>query len=178
MHGNESWIAMFRRVPVDLHDVVAVGITTGDEIVLQKILKLEPEFMIILGRLAGTQDTGRLIVIAYAQLTYMAISRKLMDHEIHAIFGQDTEGFAAPIGAAKAEPILGAASEPEPIPEPLPKAESKPTVPETPPPPKAPPAPAVQPAPIKVMPNGMMPSKNTLLAKLRARLGENSSGMK
>ena len=107
MHGNESWIAMFRRMPIDLHDVMAVGITTGDEIVLQRILKLEPEFMIILGRLAGTQDNGRLIIIAYAQLTYMAISRKLMDNEIGLIFGKDTEGFAAPIGAAKAQPNLG-----------------------------------------------------------------------
>ncbi len=170
MQGNESWIAMFRRVPVDLHDVMAVGITTGDEIVLQKILKMEPEFMIILGRLAGTQDNGRLIIIAYAQLTYMAISRKLMDHEIHQIFGQDTEGFAAPIGAAKPARTLGEEAEA--------KTETKPDAAEEAPPYEAPAQAPPPPPPVKFAPGGPMPSKATLLAKLRARLGENNHSAK
>jgi hypothetical protein len=164
MHGNESWIAMFRRLPVDLHDVMAVGITTGDEIVLQRILKLEPEFMIILGRLAGTQDNGRLIIIAYAQLTYMAISRKLMDNEIQLIFGKDTEGFAPPIGAAKAERNLGEAAEPEPQEEQEIPVYEVPTV--------------SQQVPVNLPGNAPMPSKTTLLAKLRARLGENGHSLK
>lgn len=86
--ANEAWIAVFRRIPVNLHDALALGITTGAEIVVQKIVKLEPEFMMIRGRLAGTQDAGRVVFIPYAQLTFLAVQRAMSDAEVDAIFGQ------------------------------------------------------------------------------------------
>ena len=79
MQANQAWIGLFRRIPVDLHDTLALGLTTGSEIVVQKIVKLEPDFMIIRGRLAGTQDTGRLVMVPYPQLTFVAIQRDLKD---------------------------------------------------------------------------------------------------
>ena len=88
MDGNQAWIAMFRRIPANLHDSLALGLTTGSEIVVQRIDKLEPDFMIIRGRLAGTQDSGRVVLIPYAQLTFVAIQKNLKDNEVEAIFGK------------------------------------------------------------------------------------------
>jgi hypothetical protein len=92
MHANEAWIALFRQVPVALHDTLALGLTTGAEIVIQRIVKLDSNFMIIRGRLAGTQDAGRIVLIPYEQLTFVAIQRDLKDAEVEAIFGQGATG--------------------------------------------------------------------------------------
>src|ERR1019366_6123338 len=88
MQANQAWITLFRRIPADLHDTLALGLATGAEIVVQRIVKLEPDFMIIRGRLAGTQDTGRVVMVPYPQLTFVAIQRDLKDSEVEGIFGK------------------------------------------------------------------------------------------
>ena len=109
MQANQAWITLFRRIPADLHDTLALGLATGAEIVVQRIVKLEPDFMIIRGRLAGTQDTGRVVMVPYPQLTFVAIQRDLKDSEVEAIFGK-----GAPPTLASLPPTAdGADAEPE-----------------------------------------------------------------
>src|SRR5262245_8537336 len=107
MHGNDIWIALFRKLPGDLQDALALGLTTGAEIITQRIIKLESEFMVTRGRLAGTTDPGRLLMIPYAQLTYVSITRVLTETEIEQLFGKVDPGptsAAAQSAAATAEP--------------------------------------------------------------------------
>jgi hypothetical protein len=117
---NEAWIALFRRIPGNLHDVLSLGLTTGSEIVIQKIVKLEPDFMVIRGRLAGTQDSGRIVMVPYNQLTFVAIGKHLVDTEVEAMFGKSAPVATAemPTSAADAggagNDVLGENSEPTP----------------------------------------------------------------
>jgi hypothetical protein len=109
MQADEAWIAMFRRIPVQLHEVLALGLTTGAEIVVQKIVKLEPDFMIIRGRLAGTQDAGRVVLIPYGQLTFVAMLRDLKEAEIESIFGKGALPVAVdlpPVNTEEPEPAV------------------------------------------------------------------------
>jgi hypothetical protein len=103
MQADQAWIAMFRRIPASLHEVLALGLTTGAEIVVQKIVKLEPDFMIIRGRLAGTQDAGRIVMIPYSQLTFVALLRDLKEAEIESIFGKGAPSVAAELPSAETE---------------------------------------------------------------------------
>lgn len=155
MQGT-SWIAFFRRVPVNLHDSLALTVTTGSEIVIQSIVRLDDDFAIFRGRLAGTQDNGRVVIVPYTQLVSVAFNRHLKDADIEAIFGASTPMAAAieltnaadePLGHEETAPAEPAAAEPT-----------------------APPPPAVSPP---VRPS--MPSKSILLAKLRARLADGGS---
>lgn len=93
---------MFRRIPANLHDTLSLGMTTGAEIVIQKIVKLEPDFMIIRGRLAGTQDAGRIVVIPYSQLTFVAVLRDLKEDEVEAIFGKGAPSAVADLPTSPA----------------------------------------------------------------------------
>jgi hypothetical protein len=143
MQADEAWISLFRRIPANLHDTLALGITTGSEIVVQRIVRLDPDFMIIRGRLAGTQDAGRIVTIPYSQLTFVAIQRDLKDAEVEALFGQsapaafaDMPNLPAPTEAAE-EDAETTVNEPEP--------------------------------PVK---RPDQPSRNALVAKLRERLKE------
>ena len=103
MQADQAWIAMFRRIPTSLHEVLALGLTTGAEIVVQKIVKLEPDFMIIRGRLAGTQDAGRIVMIPYSQLTFVALLRDLKEVEIESIFGKGAPSVATELPSVETE---------------------------------------------------------------------------
>jgi hypothetical protein len=152
MQGN-SWIAFFRRVPVNLHDSLAITVTTGSEIVIQSIVRLDEDFAIFRGRLAGTQDNGRIVILPYTQLVSVAFNRHLKDADVEVIFGAATP-MAAPIELSIGDAPLG--HEEKPTEEPV--AEE----------PVATRAPAATPAPVRPA----MPSKSILLAKLRARLAD------
>jgi hypothetical protein len=153
MQGT-SWISFFRRIPVNLHDCLALTVTTGAEIVLQRIVKLEDDFAIVRGRMAGTQDGGRVVVLPYALLVSVAFNRRMTDVEVQAIFGEATP-MAAPIDlSAVADAAIA-----EPAPEETPAEDA--AVEE-----EARPTPAKPP---------IMPSKSVLLAKLRARLADGNN---
>src|SRR5256885_16257548 len=101
-----SWITLFRRIPINLHDGLMLTLSTGAEVVMQKFVKLEPDYAILRGRMAGTQDNGRVIVLPYANLIAVNITRRLLEPEIEAIFGKDAQVFAPSLtlSAAAAEP--------------------------------------------------------------------------
>jgi hypothetical protein len=145
MQANEIWIALFRRIPGDLHDNLSLGLITGADIVTQRIIRLEPEFMIVRGRPSGTTDPHRVIIIPYLQLTYLTITRELSEADMEAIFGLGDTPPVATILAAS-EKSAAASAPPEPA-----------TVNEA-------------PVPVNTPPKKDAPSKTILLAKLRDRL--------
>src|SRR5207237_5741083 len=92
-----SWVELFRRVPPNLHDGMILTMTTGGEVVVQKLMKLDPDVAILRGRMAGTQDSGRIILLPYTQLIAINFTRKLSESDVQAIFGKNTQTFAANI---------------------------------------------------------------------------------
>ncbi len=147
---GDAWIALFRRIPVNLHDGLNLALTTGSEVVVQKFVKLEPHFVILRGRLAGTQDNGRVVILPYSNIVSINITRRLLEAEIEAIFGKDTQAFAAPVPLTLAPAAeTGGGDTPLDTADAVAEANAGP----------APPKP-------------VMPSKTALLAKLRARLNE------
>jgi hypothetical protein len=154
MENNDAWIAMFRRLPGHIHELLSLVTNTGTEILVQRILRLEPDFMILRGRLAGTQDY-RVMVIPYAQLTLISVVEVLKDPEVEAIFGKitpapDTDSAAAPAEEEATEAPAEAPPAPPPAPEPAKRPVS--------------PAPSL-PAPAP---------KSPLVARLRDRLKDGS----
>src|SRR5437764_4639583 len=91
---GEAWIALFRRMPVNLHDGLILSLNTGAEVVIQKFVKLEPEYMILRGRMAGTQDNGRVVILPYSNIVTINVTRRLLEAEIEAIFGKEGQTFA------------------------------------------------------------------------------------
>jgi hypothetical protein len=141
------WINLFSRIPANLHDSLALILVTGSELVVQKFIKLDSEFIVLRGRMAGTTDGGRVVVLPYQQLVAFAFTKRMTDPEVEAIFGEGGAQFAAALAA-----IPDTADAP---------AETAPTVP------------AADPE-VNTPAKAAMPSKSMLLAKLRARLAESS----
>lgn len=148
---GDAWIALFHRIPLNLHDGLILSLTTGAEIVLQKFVKLEADYAILRGRMAGTQDNGRVVILPYSNIVTINVTRRLLEAEIDAIFGKEGQAFAAsvPLTVAASAESSGGGDTPLDTADVVAEAANA----------AAPPKPA-------------MPSKTALLAKLRARLNE------
>src|ERR1700736_6301393 len=83
-----SWIGVIRRVPASLHDSLVVVTTTRAEIFVQKVIRLDRDFLVCLGRLAGSTEQGKVLIIPYDQMTYLAFNKKMSDDEIYSVVGK------------------------------------------------------------------------------------------
>jgi hypothetical protein len=157
---NSAWIALLRRIPSDQHNNLALVTTIGIEINIQNIVRLEDDYVVIRGRLAGTTETGRAFFVPYDQINYVGIIRELKEPQIRALYGE-----APP--AEEVEQKTDAVS-----------TEGQPTATEAPVPAPPPDPEATAPAePLKPGPQLKIPRKSGVLERLRARaqLGKSSA---
>jgi hypothetical protein len=150
---SASWIALLRRIPANLHDGLVLTLTTGGEVVVQRFVKLDADVAILRGRMAGTQDNGRLVVLPYNNLIAINFTRRISDAEVETIFGKNTQAFAASISLSAPAAAEGESAEGNDV-----AGDDDGDTPH---------ADAVS-VPVKPA----MPSKTVLIAKLRARLNE------
>ncbi len=150
MQGS-AWIDLLRRIPAELHDALAFGLVTGEEVVVQQLLKLESDFVIVRGRMAGTTVEGRLMMVPYAHMALVAFNKQLAEPDVQAMFGKTAEPIAAPTPLAERRSAADIAMPAKP------SSVSDPNLPKPAKPGQAKPPP---------------PSKSILLARLRERLAE------
>jgi hypothetical protein len=93
--NSQAWINLFRTIPVNLHDGLALTLTTSAEVIVQSFVKLDPDFVILRGRMAGTQDTGRVVILPYSNLVSVNFARRMTEPEIEAVFGRNVQACAS-----------------------------------------------------------------------------------
>jgi hypothetical protein len=152
---SSAWIGLLRLIPPDQQDALAIMTTVGIEINLQTILRLEDDYVVIRGRLAGTTDTGRVFFVPFSQMNYLGFTKEVREAQIKALYGESPEAGAA---AAKSE-----IASPAPAPDEPAESEAMPAAPLPPPEPSAPLEPPKPPGSLKI------PRKSGLLERLRAR---------
>jgi hypothetical protein len=84
---NSAWIALLRHIPPAQQDQFMLVTASGIEIAIQSLLLIEQECVAIKGRLAGTQDAGRVFFIPYAQIDHLGFQKPIKDAEFTEIFG-------------------------------------------------------------------------------------------
>ena len=111
---NAAWMALWRRLPPEQHDQLMVVTAIGTEIAIQNILRIEEDFVVIRGRLAGSSDVGRVFFVPYNQINYAGFQRAVKEDEFEALFG-GSEPQAA-VEAAVREPASQPAGTKTPLP--------------------------------------------------------------
>lgn len=160
-----SWIALMKLIPTNLHDTLVLITSTGIEVMVQRLLRLEQDYMVFRGRTAGTLDSGRVMIMPFDQISNVAFNKRLTEPEVNEIFG-NSGGAVSHAGDPERPEQLGDAGDAQNgmlaedanagAKEPAPVG----------PAPMAPDAAAPVAAPVK--PD--QASKSALLARLRARL--------
>ncbi len=88
---SAAWARLLRLVPPKDQDDLMLLTSNRTEFAVQAILRLDPDFLIIKGRLAGSQDQGRVFFIPYEQIDHIGFYRAVKDAEFNEMFA-DLEG--------------------------------------------------------------------------------------
>ncbi len=116
---STAWGHLLRQIPTDKYQSLSLVTTGGTEIALQGILRIEREFVAVKGRLAGSQDAGRVYFIPYTHIDYLGTQIEVKDDEFEAMFGHielsGAPAAATPAPAADA-PVSPSVSQITPIP--------------------------------------------------------------
>ncbi len=143
---SSSWISLLRQLPAQYHEKLVLVCSSGHEINLTSVFRMEEEYMIIRGRLAGTTDAGTFVFVPYDQVVYIGFREEIKEVEMQKVWGE-----APPLPAAGPRveaPVEAPAPPPRPALEPTPPPTPMPTA-----------APLGAPAAV--------PGKATLLERLR-----------
>ena len=105
---NIAWVTLFRHIPPTFQNGLTVKTRNGTEIAIQIVLRTDHEFVAIKGRLAGTQDVGRLFLIPYAQIDHLGHQKEIKESDFSTMF----DGLKMPEAAmaqVSAAPVPGPA---------------------------------------------------------------------
>jgi hypothetical protein len=120
---SDMWAWLFRRVPAEQYNQLVVMTGTGTEIAVQSLLRIEADFIAIKGRLAGSQDAGRVYFIPFTNIDYFGLQRDVKESEFDAIFGAGSLSFSTQAAAPSPAPTAPPAPAPVAAPVSLPAVE-------------------------------------------------------
>jgi hypothetical protein len=84
---SSAWVELLRQVPEKLHQNLLVMTAVGNEIAVQDIVRLEPEYVVIRGRLAGTSDLGRAFFVPFDRVIYIGFQKPVSQTELYGMYG-------------------------------------------------------------------------------------------
>ena len=84
---SSVWALLLRQIPAEQHRNLMLVTTGGTEIAIQGILRIDHQFLAIKGRLAGSQDAGRVFFIPYTHIDYLGFQQPVKESEFHEMFG-------------------------------------------------------------------------------------------
>lgn len=110
MH-DAAWVKLLRHIPASEQSNLLLVTTSGREIAIQCLLRIDPQCLALRGRLAGSQDAGRIFFVPYSHIDYFGFQQALKEAEFHELFGS-LESLSADSPAAAPEPTEPAGPRP------------------------------------------------------------------
>jgi hypothetical protein len=84
---NGGWVELLRLVPGALHDRLILVTADGSELAVQDVVRLEPEYAVLRGRLAGTSDTGLTFFLPYDRIVFARFVKPLPEEMVYGLYG-------------------------------------------------------------------------------------------
>jgi hypothetical protein len=82
----DLWKVLLRRIPPEHVDNLVLMTAQGTEINVQALLCMEGDWMVLRGRIAGSNDGGRTFILPYEHLDHAGFQRPLSEAQLQAIF--------------------------------------------------------------------------------------------
>src|SRR5207245_7176765 len=122
---NSEWITVFRQLPPDLYQQTVLVLNNRSEVTIETILRIEPTFLAIRGRMGGTTEGGLMFLVPYDQLTAIYMFKTMNEAEVEAMFGPPKSASQLtsrsnlalrPASATNVQPLPHPAPAPAPMP--------------------------------------------------------------
>jgi hypothetical protein len=124
---SAGWSRLIKQIPTDLQELLTLMTQGGTEITVQSVARVEDYYVLVRGRLAGTNDQDRVFLVPYDRIVYAGFQRPLSPATIGRIYGETILPMTAPRPEPIAEPPAPEPEPPPPAPEPA-KAPTRPRV--------------------------------------------------
>ena len=86
---REDVKTLIGKIPVRDHPKVVIVLKAGNASVsIDTVMRQEPEYLVVRGREAGTNDEGRAFFVPYEEISYIKIERLVRLNEIRAMYGE------------------------------------------------------------------------------------------
>ena len=82
-----DWRKFFEELPASEHELVILSLKNGAEVAVQRVMKYMDTFMVLRGRLGGTEDAGHVFCLPYDQMEFVLFSRIQPDQTVVEMFG-------------------------------------------------------------------------------------------
>ena len=86
MQGS-AWVQLLRLLPPEHLDKLMLITVNGTEINLQSVLRTDPDYLTIRGRLAASTEAGRVFFIPYDQICLLGYKEGIPEAKIQEMFG-------------------------------------------------------------------------------------------
>jgi hypothetical protein len=93
---NAEWVELLKLIPENQHSQLVIMLSSGSELGIEVVLRLDPSYVVFRGRALGNTEEGRVFFVPLAQIVYMNINRYVREDEIHELFNVTPEETAAP----------------------------------------------------------------------------------
>jgi hypothetical protein len=129
---STAWSNLIRQIPADLQELLTVTTQAGVEISLQSVMRIEDKYVVLRGRLAGTNDQDKIFIVPYDGIVYAGFQRPISASAIGRIYGEGVPEPPPVVETPAPEPVTPepvAECAPTPVtPPPAPKAATKPKI--------------------------------------------------
>lgn len=100
---NSAWIELLRLIPENQYAGLMATTTSGTEINIQAIVRIQPDYLVLRGRLAGSMDQGKIFFLPYDRIQLIGFREEVKEADVQALFaGYDAGAAAAPLEAKPA----------------------------------------------------------------------------
>jgi len=82
---NQNWIDMLSVFPEEEHNSLVIVLQNGCEINVDILFRIEPNFVVMRGRVGGQTEEGRGFFIPYSQMLYFRLERVTNISELREI---------------------------------------------------------------------------------------------
>jgi hypothetical protein len=83
-----DWLEILRKIPPEDHDALLLATYDGLEVSIQNILRMDEKYMVIRGRIGGTDETGLVFCLPYERLSYLLFTRDMGTDFLTRVFGE------------------------------------------------------------------------------------------
>jgi|SRR5262245_8374373 len=111
---NAEWIEMFRLIPQEEHTKLIIALQNGTELSVDTLIRLEPHFLLLRGRVAGTIDEARGFFVPYSQMLYVRLERVVSVEEMDGLFPHQIIPMAEEVKSANDTAVVPTSERPTP----------------------------------------------------------------
>ena len=112
---NGGWVELLRLLPEKQHPNLILMTADGSEVAVQNLIRLESEYVVLRGRVAGTSDTGLAFFIPYDRIVFARFQKPVAEEVVYGLYGMTPpEAKPAEAPAPDADPAAGEAKQEKP----------------------------------------------------------------